>query len=437
MGGFIKREKGQIWTGLLLSFLIVFFYSQFIQAQAISTEVCLSCHAAVGLEKVREGKTISLSLDGKVFLDSVHGPLGCTTCHGDVSEIPHAPELKRVECALCHADATKDYSQSVHGRARKNRDRDAARCSDCHGKHEILRAANPNSKVYPLNLPQTCGGCHGDPELAKRHQIPVANAYQLYMDSIHGRGLLRAGLLVAANCSSCHGWHGILPAADSKSTVYRTNIPETCGRCHAGILRIYAESVHGKAVMEGNAAAPVCVNCHTAHEIRRVEMERWKLDVIQECGTCHAQSLRTYRDTFHGQVTALGFTRVARCSDCHGSHDIFAKSDGRSSVAPGRIVTTCRNCHPEANAKFARYDPHADATDPARNPVLYHTSRFMTWLLAGVFFFFGFHTVLWGSRPLLARLTKKQPDKHDNNDPPEAEGEGEGKEEAEEDRFRG
>jgi DnaJ-class molecular chaperone len=437
MSGFVKREKGQIWAGLLLSFLIVFFYPQFLQAQAISTEVCLSCHAVAGLEKVRGGKSVSLSIGGKAFLNSVHGPLGCTTCHSDISQVPHAAELKRVECALCHADAARDYSQSVHGRAKAKGDRDVATCSNCHGKHVILPAANPNSKVYALNLPRTCGSCHGDPELAKRHQIPVANAYQLYMDSIHGRGLLKAGLLVAANCSSCHGSHGILPASDPKSPVHRTNIPESCGRCHAGILRIYADSVHGKAVMEGNSTAPVCVNCHTAHEIRRVEMERWKLDVIQECGTCHAESLRTYRDTFHGQVTALGFTRVARCSDCHGSHDIFARSDARSLVAPSRIVTTCSKCHPKANARFTEYDPHADAADRVRNPVLYYTSSFMTWLLAGVFVFFGLHTVLWACRPVSARLIKKRRDEDEGDDPPESGGENEGEQEGEEDRSGG
>ena len=99
-------------------------------------------------------------------------------------------------------------------------------------------------------------------------------------------------------------------------------------------------------------------------------MDAWKLEVVRECGSCHTQSLRTYRDTFHGQVTLLGFTRVARCSDCHGSHDILPVSDPGASVAPGRIVTTCQKCHPLANASFAKYDPHADPKDKTRNPLL-------------------------------------------------------------------
>ena len=369
-------------------------------AQPLSKEICLSCHGVPGLEKARDGKTVSLHVDGEAFGGSVHAPLGCTGCHSDVTRIPHATDLKRVECSTCHAQPAKDYLESVHGKARTNGVKDVPGCNGCHGTHDILAIKNPSSRVYPLNLPRTCGNCHGDPELAKRHNIPVTNAYQLYMDSIHGRALTKSGLLVAANCSSCHGSHRILPALDAESTVNRRNVPSTCGQCHAGVLKIFETSVHGRAAKAGNAKAPVCNNCHTSHQIRRVEMESWKLDIVQECGNCHQESLRTYRDTFHGQVTALGFTRVARCSDCHGSHDILPKSDPNSSVAPTHLVATCGKCHTSVNASFVRYDPHADPHNHRRNPLLFYAARFMTILLAGVFVFFGLHTVLWFSRAL-------------------------------------
>lgn len=434
----IKKIKWT-WFGVGISVFVVamVLVADSVAAQGISQEVCLPCHGAPGLEKVREGKTVALHVNAESFSRSVHAPLGCTACHSDVTQIPHAAELKRVQCSTCHSAAFQVYVQSVHGRAKAKGDRDAAACSDCHGSHDVLPKGHLESRVNPLNLPRTCGSCHGDPALAKRHGIPIANVYQLYMDSIHGRALMKGGLLVAANCSSCHGSHAILPASDPQSTVQRGNIPETCGRCHAGVLRVYADSVHGKAAKEGNSVAPVCIGCHTAHEIRRVEMERWKLDVIRECGTCHAASLRTFRDTLHGQVTALGFTRVARCSDCHGAHDILPKSDPRSSVAANRIVDTCRKCHPAANVNFAKYDPHADARDRARNPVLYYAARFMTWLLAGVFLFFGFHTAIWAARPILSRFAKKRPGKKDEDDPPEPAAKGGGTQEGEEGSSRG
>lgn len=395
--------KAIISSALLLLTLCVL--SGLANAQSISNEVCLSCHGAAGFETQRDGQKLSLYIDGGQFSKSIHASFGCVACHSDVKQVPHAAGLKPVQCSTCHVEAAKDYSESVHGKAAAMAGKDAATCVSCHGSHNIQPAKNPQSRIYPLNLPRTCGACHGDAALAKRHGIPVANAYQLFMDSIHGRALTKSGLLVAANCSSCHGSHRIYRASDPRSTVYRSNVPTTCGQCHGGILNIYAVSVHGQALKAGNAKAPVCTDCHTAHDIQRVETEKWKLDIIRECGTCHVESLKTYRDTFHGRVTALGFSRVARCSDCHGAHDIQRVSDPRSSVYPSHLVKTCGKCHAGSNASFVKYDPHADPTDRRRNPYLYYASRFMKWLLAGVFVFFGLHTALWAGS---AFVHKKQ-----------------------------
>ena len=410
-----RRVVGKM-LGLLV-LLLLWFSIQPLRAQPLAPEVCLSCHGVAGLDKARDGKKISLQVDGQAFARSLHAPLGCGACHSDASAVPHPPELKRVDCSACHAQAATDFSDSVHGKARENKDGDAPGCAGCHGSHDILRVKDPSSKVYPLNLPRTCGSCHGDPDLAKRHRIPVANAYQLYMDSIHGRALTRSGLLVAANCGSCHGAHRILPALDPNSSVHRSNVPATCGQCHAGVVRTFSAGIHGKAASDGNSKAPVCINCHTAHEIRRVDMEDWKVEIVRECGVCHAQSLRTYRDTFHGQVTSLGFTRIARCSDCHGAHEILPVSDPNSSVAPARIVETCRKCHPAANASFAKYDPHAEPANRTRNPLLFYSSRFMSGLLASVFVFFGLHTVLWAGRALLLKRRKAARSPEDGEPP--------------------
>ncbi len=46
--------------------------------------------------------------------------------------------------------------------------------------------------------------------MAWRSKHGLANVYPNYMDSIHGFALSKEGLLVAANCQSCHGSHSIL-----------------------------------------------------------------------------------------------------------------------------------------------------------------------------------------------------------------------------------
>jgi hypothetical protein len=287
---------------------------------------------------------------------------------------------------------------------------EAATCRSCHGPaHTVLARSNPRSPTYHLNLPRTCAQCHADPELAKRHNIPIANVYELYMDSIHGRAVSRSGLLVAANCSDCHGSHEIQRHTEADSRVFPANVPRTCGACHAGVLAAYAQSAHGRAAAKGLSTAPVCTDCHTAHQIRRVEGAPWQLDVIRECGSCHEESLRTYRDTFHGKVTALGLTRVAKCADCHGAHTILPASDPASSVSPAKLVTTCRQCHPGATAKFAEFHPHADPANKERFPRLYYSYLFMTALLVGTFGFFGLHTLLWLARSLIERLRRGRP----------------------------
>jgi DnaJ-class molecular chaperone len=360
---------------------------------------CGGCHAAARV-------ALATGLHGAAQARAGPRPVTCTSCHG-THRIERASALSIDACAGCHASEVRLYKTSVHGRSRQGGDTEAATCRSCHGPaHMVKDKADPASPVYHLNLPRTCAQCHADAALAKRHNIRVGNVYQLYMDSIHGRAVTRSGLLVSANCSDCHGSHGIRPRTDPASRVFRANIPATCGSCHAGIQKVYAESIHGRTAGAGGEPAAVCTDCHSAHQIRRVEATPWQLDVIRECGTCHQSELRTYRETFHGKVTELGFTRVAKCADCHGSHAILPASDPRSTVSSARLVETCQQCHPRATPAFAQFHPHANPEDKGRFPLLHGATIFMTVLLAGTFAFFGLHTLLWFPRSLIERLRR-------------------------------
>jgi nitrate/TMAO reductase-like tetraheme cytochrome c subunit len=364
---------------------------------------CLACHDDPGLTAA-DGRPVAVP--PKAFAESVHGPMACTDCHADLAhaEFPHPEKLARVDCSSCHADAVAAYTKSAHAEARQAGNVIAATCTDCHGVHDIRASTDTAAPTYPLNLPNTCGRCHGDARIIAAGGIRVGDVFAKYHDSIHGKALENSGLVVSAKCTDCHGNHEIHRKSDPRSGVFRANVPSTCGRCHGGIQTLYTSGIHGTKLAAGDPSVPVCVDCHTAHEIRRTDADAWKLDVLAECGSCHTQSLATYRDTFHGQVTNLGFTRVASCSDCHRAHDIFPTADPRSSVSPALRVKTCGRCHPSARESFAGYDPHADKHDAERNPPLYWTARFMQLLLAGVFVFFGLHTSLW-----FQRLLRKDP----------------------------
>jgi len=375
-----------------------------------SNDDCLACHDDAGAKRA-DGRSIGVS--SKVFAASVHGQGGmaCVDCHADLAaltELPHAERLAPVNCAACHDDPVRLYRTSVHAEARRTAVHSvAAACADCHGTHGIQSAKNPESSTYHLNLVRTCGRCHGNPEIIRQGKIAIGDVITPFQDSIHGRALMKSGLMVAPNCSDCHGFHDIKRESNPESRVNRIAIPATCGQCHEGVERLYRGSVHEAGLKDGNPLAPVCADCHTAHSIQRVDTDAWKLQIIRECGTCHTESIKTYRDTFHGQVTSLGFVRVAACADCHGSHDIHPKSDTRSLVSSARLVTTCQKCHPGANASFAKYDPHADRENRRRNPWLFYAAKFMDSLLIGVFAFFSIHTALWFSRSVPIRRPGK------------------------------
>jgi hypothetical protein len=370
---------------------------------------CLMCHGDAGAVRAN-GKPVAVTPD--VFGASIHGAggLACIDCHADlaaVREFPHAEKLAPPQCATCHDKAVAAYDTGVHAQARRSGGTLAANCVDCHGAHDIKPSSDPDSRTHHLRLLETCGTCHGNEAIIKQGKIAIGNVVDLFRDSIHGKALIKSGLSVAPTCSDCHGSHDIRRKSDAESKIFRKTIPATCSSCHEGVGRQYWESVHGVQVEKGSPLAPVCTSCHTAHEIRRSDVEGWKLEVIKECGTCHEQSLNTYRDTFHGQVTALGYSRVASCADCHGAHRIFPKADPRSMVAKANVTATCKTCHLGATDSFAQYDPHADPNNRDRDPLLFYTKKFMTMLLLGVFTFFGIHTGLWFGRGMQLKAVQR------------------------------
>jgi predicted CXXCH cytochrome family protein len=397
-------------------------------AKPPTNEDCLMCHSDPTAARA-DGRLVAVKPDA--FASSIHGQSGaaCIDCHADlaaVTEWPHAERLKPAQCATCHEAAVQAYDRGIHAQARRRGgDMVAAACVDCHGSHDIKPSADPESRTHHMRLIETCGRCHGDEEIIKRGKIAIGNVVDLFRDSIHGTALMRSGLTVAPSCTDCHSPHEIRKSKDAKSQVFRTAIPDTCGKCHEGIVREYRTGIHGVLVAKGSPLAPVCSDCHTAHQIRRAEVAAWRLEVVKECGTCHEHSAKTFRDTFHGQVTALGYTRVAACADCHGAHAIFPKSDERSMVSAKNVTQTCRQCHEGATPRFAQYDPHADPNNRERNGFLYYTTQFMKMLLGGVFTFFGIHTALWLGRGVqmktAARLRgrKRQKPTEDGHDRPD------------------
>jgi Cytochrome c3 len=366
-------------------------------------ESCLMCHSDAGAKNAA-GK--SIAVDAKKFATSVHGQMNfkCTDCHSDVSaeKLPHEPKLKPANCAACHEVAVKEYQATAHAKARAGGNMVAATCSDCHGAHEIQRSSEPNSRTNLARIEDTCAACHGNAAVIEKGKLQGGNIAAAFHDGIHNRAMHAKGVQQSGTptCTGCHGAHKILSKNDPASRVNREHVALMCGSCHQQVYSRFSGSQHGQLRQAGNSAAPTCIDCHSAHRIQDHGATKWQVDVIKECGTCHQDFIKSYRDTYHGQVTQLGFTRVATCNSCHGAHEVLPASNPKSMISPENRVTTCRSCHPGANANFAAYKPHGNPHDRQGDPILYFTRLFMQLLLAGVFSFFGFHTLLWLIRSL-------------------------------------
>jgi cytochrome b subunit of formate dehydrogenase/5-methylcytosine-specific restriction endonuclease McrA len=329
---------------------------------------CLSCHSDSSLTEDVHGKPVSLFVDGGKLKHSIHGSMfTCVDCHTDVTSLAHETPPKKVSCAQCHADAQTAYAHSLHAQASKSGKLPAATCQDCHGDaHQILAADAPQSPVSHLNIPATCGRCHGQKFLMESNG-QSAQPFLSYQSSVHGRAV-ENGSQKAAVCTDCHGAHEVLGATDQKSPINKFNVPATCGKCHSAISQTFMASIHGQGIAHGNDLAPACTDCHGIHSIKThndpnaaIADKNVSRDV---CAHCHegvrlsqefglpGNRVSSYMDSYHGLATQGGSVVAANCSSCHGVHDILPSSDPRSSVNRANLDATCGKCHKGVTQKF-------------------------------------------------------------------------------------
>jgi cytochrome b subunit of formate dehydrogenase len=253
------------------------------------------------------------------------------------------------ECLACHSDPSmakdvngKPVSLSVNADAFKGSIHGSMfACVDCHSDVK----SSPHEST-PARI--SCASCHADEQAA-------------YERSFHAKAI-KAGDGAAATCVDCHGSpHDLLPASDPKSGVNHANIPATCGVCHsqkfvmeasghsAQPFYSYAESVHGRAVAAGSDKAAVCTDCHGTHEILAATDAKssiFKFNVPMTCAKCHQGVEQEFMRSIHGQAIVRGNSQAPVCTDCHGIHSIKAHADPNSSVSTRNLArTTCARCH--------------------------------------------------------------------------------------------
>jgi len=323
-------------------------------ALAIDNSDCFGCHEDKALtKKDAAGKTVNLFVDTAKYAASSHASNACTSCHSDITEVPHPDKFsaKPVACITCHVKAVQSYSASTHGIARQTGNPQAANCSDCHGKHEIIPARLASSPLSHDHLEATCGKCH-------------TQVVEVFKDSIHGKALAR-GVRDAPTCTDCHSDHQI------------TNLK------NASSLKV---------------AEDVCSRCHAS--------ERFNAR-----NNLSTDRVTTFFASYHGMSVKLGSNRSANCVSCHGAHNVLPSTDPKSSVNKDNMMNTCRKCHPEANANFSLGKIHLNekATANTGDRINWWIRHIYLLVIVGVIGGMVVHNILVFRRKFQAIRRKKEP----------------------------
>jgi predicted CXXCH cytochrome family protein len=326
----------------------------------------------------------------------------CLVCHGEVEQ------TEDEKCKTCHSMLTGDMVlssgeavnlyvdpnhivASVHGeRIVDGVQYGALQCTDCHedqGRYGFPHAplTEETQRELTIDMERACQSCHQD-------------IYDQQQAGVHHAAVVE-GQPEAAACSDCHGNHLILDPSEPRAA-----ISDTCGKCHSTINEQYAHSVHGAALLgEDNPDVPVCTDCHGVHDIESPQTAEFRVNSPTLCAGCHADEemmakygistdvFDTYVADFHGTTATLfeqtdpsQEVNAAVCYDCHGVHNILPATDENSQVLKQNLLTTCQQCHPNANENFpaswmSHFPPSLE-----HYPVVYLVDLFYTLLIPGL-----------------------------------------------------
>ena len=216
-----------------------------------SNAKCLKCHSKNMKKSLEDGEKLSLHVAQGELTNSAHGDISCTSCHTAIASKKH-PSKEKIS----------------------------------------------DRRAFSLEQNENCRVCH-------------ATKFTQYEGSIHAR-LIAEGNLSAPVCTDCHSAHAV-----ESMSVYQPTTGLPCKKCHEGIYEAYAQSVHGKARTEGNVIrsshiqAPICADCHQAHEVTAVAAGE---QLRATCLNCHDDAKLAHEKWLPNTDLHMS---VVSCPACH------------------------------------------------------------------------------------------------------------------------
>ena len=199
-----------------------------------------------------------------------------------------------------------------------------------------------------------CLSCHSDPDM--EIELPSGEILSLFISqemldhSIHSN----AGI----ECEACHTDIKTHPHPE---LVYQSKRElslayyQSCQKCHYENYEATMDSIHAEMAQAGNQDAPVCTDCHGAHDVQPPDEPRSKISLT--CGQCHTEINHSYESSVHGNaLIEENNLDVPVCTDCHGVHNI---SDPRTAKFRAESPDLCAGCHADEEL-MSKYGLSAD-----------------------------------------------------------------------------
>jgi hypothetical protein len=258
---------------------------------------CFKCHSKNLKKKLEDGERMSLKVNVEQFEDSAHRVIGCTGCHRDVAKSKHPS-----------------------------------------------KAPISSARDYSMKRNETCAQCHEAKAVA-------------YEGSIHA-SLITNGDPGAPLCSDCHDAHAVQSMA-----VYEPVTGEPCKSCHEDIYDAYAQSVHGMARANGNVIrsehiqAPICADCHQAHDITAVAA----VDHLKTtCLNCHEGATPAHEQWLPNAGMHL---QSVSCAACH-SPMAERRVDLQLYDKLDEVPVGLSGNHDAVQQRLSEIDAEGDGLDP-------------------------------------------------------------------------
>lgn len=195
---------------------------------------------------------------------------------------------------------------------------------------------------------QKCLACHQTPM-----EKPLSNGESLSLQVPPDK--FAGSVHAMFGCAACHSdidpaKHPSEPMTIESKHAFSVKRSEVCAACHTDQATQYSHSVHAALVKAGNPMAPVCTSCHNPHGVVKGVAQAM---ATVPCKTCHSDIFDAYATSVHGVLRSAGVSQAPLCFNCHTAHEVKVPTAGAG------LKATCFSCHKDAEAKHATWLPNS------------------------------------------------------------------------------